>query len=971
MDLNKFIVKDDMIDYVLHEYESNWQVHDAIADDILDDLLKREWEKQQRVKYDKRKVTEIKILELLEQRIEKVRKHLNKKKQIMVINKGKEKMEELTLVELGSHLRIEESLRVQDSDKPKGNNVAGPSVVNMVEHNNSSRYNDNKGKRKHHDNTRADPNKKAKPTCWKCGKTGHIKRDCKGVNVGNKANGSGTKGSVDGSSNSLKGQNMFNKSFQVYYVTYVSEAYFVQDDDVAWWVDSGATIHLCKDRCWFKTYESLNDGSIHHMVNESTVLVHGRGYVDLRFSSGKIVSLFNVLHVPNIRKNLVSSSVLNNYGYKQPSSTSKLNDSILWHARPWNKKYFVTFIDDGSRFCYVYLVHSKDEALDKFKVFQTEVELQQGSQIKRFRTDRGGLGQGFWGEAMLTACYLLNRVPNKRNRITSYELWTKRKPNLNYLRVWGYRKVVRLPNSKLKTLGERGIECIFVGYSEHSKAFRFYVIEPNDSVSINSIIESKDAIFDENRFSSVPRPSLRIPNGTEDIGGSVVPEEVTEEVVQQPEPELKKSKRNRTPKNFGPEFQLYLIERTRDGDVDFWKEAINDEMDSIMGNNTWVLADLPPGCKPLGCKWIFKRKLKVDGSIEKFKARLVIRGFKQKSGIDYFDTYAPVSCISTIRLLIAMALIYNLIIHRMDVKTAFLNSDLDEEVLYEGHRGRGVDVILGIRIKHEGNGIAISQSHYIEKVLKKFNYIDCTPVSTPMDTSEKLMPNNGQAVSQLEYSRVISCLMYAMTCIRPDITFVVGKLSRYTSNPGTQHWQAIQRVLKYLKKTMDYRLTYTGYPSVLEGYTDASWISNTEDNSSTSGWVFMLGGGAISWASKKQTCITGSTMESEFVALAAAGKEAKWLENLLLEILLWSKPIAPISICCDSVATLAKAYSQMYNGKSRHLGIRHSMIREIITNGVISIDFVRSQQNLADHLTKGLARDLVIKSAKGMGLKSN
>ncbi|GJX52490.1 zinc finger, CCHC-type containing protein [Tanacetum coccineum] len=120
--------------------------------------------------------------------------------------------EELTLVELGSHLRIEKSLRVQDSDKPKGNNVAGPLVVNMVEHNNSSRYNDNKGKRKHHDNTKADPNKKAKPTCWKYGKTGHIKRDCKGVNVGNKANGSDTKGSVDGSSNSLKGQNMFNKS---------------------------------------------------------------------------------------------------------------------------------------------------------------------------------------------------------------------------------------------------------------------------------------------------------------------------------------------------------------------------------------------------------------------------------------------------------------------------------------------------------------------------------------------------------------------------------------------------------------------------------------------------------------------------------------------------------------------------------------------------------------------------------------
>ncbi|GJY27993.1 zinc finger, CCHC-type containing protein [Tanacetum coccineum] len=216
---------------------------------------------------------------------------------------------------LGSHLRIKESLRAQDNDKPKGNNVDGPSVVNMIEHNNSSRYNDNKGKRKHHD-TRANPNKKPKVTCWKCGKPGHLKKDCKASNVCNRANGSSTKESEDGSSNPLKGQNIFNKSHQIYYVTYVSEAFFVQDDDIAWWVDSRATMHVCKDRCWFKTYESLNDGSILHMGNESTTLVHRRGCVDLRFSSGKVVSLLNVLHVPNIRKNLVSSSILNNCGYK-------------------------------------------------------------------------------------------------------------------------------------------------------------------------------------------------------------------------------------------------------------------------------------------------------------------------------------------------------------------------------------------------------------------------------------------------------------------------------------------------------------------------------------------------------------------------------------------------------------------------------------------------------------------------------
>nr|GFB37919.1 zinc finger, CCHC-type [Tanacetum cinerariifolium] len=157
--------------------------------------------------------------------------------------------------------------------------------------------------------------------------------------------------------------------------------------------------------------------------------------------------------------------------------------------------------------------------------------------------------------------------------------------------------------------------------------------------------------------------------------------------------------------------------------------------------------------------------------------------------------------------------------------------------------------------------------------------------------------------------------------------------------------------------------------SVLEAYSDASWINHVEDSSSTSGWVFLLGGGVIPWASKKQTCITGSTMEFEFVALAAAGKEEEWLRNLIHEIPIWPKPIAPIYIRCDSAPTMARVYIQIYNGKSTHLGVRHSMVRELIKNGVISIEFVRTQHNLVDHLTKGLARDLVYKSVLGIGLK--
>ena len=118
-------------------------------------------------------------------------------------------------------------------------------------------------------------------------------------------------------------------------------------------------------------------------------------------------------------------------------------------------------------------------------------------------------------------------------------------------------------------------------------------------------------------------------------------------------------------------------------DVAFWKEAINDEMDSLISNNTWIIVDLPPSSKPIGCKWVFRRKYNTDGSLQTFKARLVAKGFKQKEGIDYLYTYAPVARITSICVLLALTSLYNLFVHQMDVKTAFLNGELDEEVYME------------------------------------------------------------------------------------------------------------------------------------------------------------------------------------------------------------------------------------------------------------------------------------------------
>jgi len=132
--------------------------------------------------------------------------------------------------------------------------------------------------------------------------------------------------------------------------------------------------------------------------------------------------------------------------------------------------------------------------------------------------------------------------------------------------------------------------------------------------------------------------------------------------------------------------------------------------------------------------------------------------------------------------------------------------------------------------------------------------------------------------------------------------------------------------LKYLKKIKDYGMFYSGYPSVLGGYSVVSWITCKDDYASTSSWVYLLGGRAVSWASKKQTNITDSIMATEFIALASASKEVEWLRNLLLEVALWPKPMSHLSIHCDSKIMLSKVYSHVYNGKSRHTGLRYAYI---------------------------------------------
>ena len=637
--------------------------------------------------------------------------------------------------------------------------------------------------------------------------------------------------------------------------------------------------------------------------------------------------------------------------------------------------------------------------------------------------------------------------------------------------MWGCLANVAILTPKKVKIGPKTVDCIFIGYAQNSSAYRFLVYKSEiPDIHKNTIMESRNASFFEHvfpcKFEEGPSSSKRTFE-TMNEDSQDQEQEQEEEVEDEP----RRSKRIRTEKSFGPDFLTYMLESEPQSykeavnslEGSLWKEAIKSEIDSILQNHTWELVDLPPGSEPLGHKWIFKRKMKTDGTIDKYKARLVIKGYKQNDGLDYFDTYSPVTRITSIRMVFAIAALRNLEIHQMDVKTAFLNGDLYEEIYMEQPEGfvapgqekkvcklvkslyglkqapkqwhqkfdsvvlangfkinecdkciyvkntvngyvilclyvddmlivgsddemikstkamlstrfdmkdMGLaDVILGVKILRTSGGLVLSQSHYVDKILDKFSNDDSGVARTPIDVNLHMSKNRGESVSQLEYSRVIGSLMYLMSCTRPDIAYAVSKLSRYTSNPNGDHWKGIVRVLRYLRYTRDYGLHYTRYPAVLEGYSDANWISDVKNSKSTSGYVFTLAGAAISWKSSKQTVIARSTMESEFIALDKCGEEAEWLRNFLEDIPRWPKPVTAISIHCDSQSAIGRAQNVMYNGKSRHIRRRHNTIRQLISTRVISVDYVKSKDNIADPLTKGLNRELVEKSSRGMGLK--
>ncbi|KAK4388267.1 Copia protein [Sesamum angolense] len=401
--------------------------------------------------------------------------------------------------------------------------------------------------------------------------------------------------------------------------------------------------------------------------------------------------------------------------------------------------YFITFTEDHSRYGYVYLMRYKSEAFVRFKEFRLEVENQTNRKIKTLRSDRGGeylsgefidylkengivsqwtppgmpqlngvaesrnrtlldmirsmmsfteLPLSFWGYALETAARLLNIAPSKTVAQTPYQIWHGKPTSYKYLRVWGNLAYVkRLVGDKLDA---RSSLCRFIGYPKETAGYYFY--DPTEQ----KVFVSRNAVFLERGFpTDTRRDELLLEESSEapqpNAGTSSAPDVSTDNV-----PILRRSARVPQPPErygfLGVTGQLDNDSKTygeavSNIDSGKWLEAMKSEMDSMSSNQVWTLVDQPKGVTPVGCKWFYKRKIGADREVTTFKARLVAKGYTQTPRDDFEETFSPVAMAKSIRIMLVIAAWYDYEIWQMDVKTAFLNSFVEEEIYMDQPEG--------------------------------------------------------------------------------------------------------------------------------------------------------------------------------------------------------------------------------------------------------------------------------------------
>ena len=222
------------------------------------------------------------------------------------------------------------------------------------------------------------------------------------------------------------------------------------------------------------------------------------------------------------------------------------------------------------------------------------------------------------------------------------------------------------------------------------------------------------------------------------------------------------------------------------------------------------------------------------------------------------------------------------------------------------------------------------------------------------------------------YASVVGSLQYAQVCTRPDLAFITGVLSRYQENPGLEHWKMIKKALRYAQGTKDYMLIYRRSDSLeIKGYSDADFAGDRDDRKSTSGYIFTLAGGAISWKSSKQSIVASSTMYAEFIACFEAMGQAIWLKKFVPDLKVVDCIHKPLKMYCDNQPSVFYAHNNKSSNAAKTIEIRYYVVKDKIQDQTISLEHIRTKDMLADPLTKGLPPNVFKEHLAGMGLRES
>lgn len=511
---------------------------------------------------------------------------------------------------------------------------------------------------------------------------------------------------------------------------------------------------------------------------------------------------------------------------------------------------------------------------------------------------------------------------------------------------------------------------------------------------------------------------------------------------------------------------------------DKWRKSMQEEFNSLLLNQTWDVVNLPANRKAIHTRWVYRIKKNEAGHITKYKSRLVAKGFSQKYGIDYFETFSPVAKATTFRLLIALSTVLTLTCLQTDISTAFLNGTVEEDIFinlpegfenetleaasiqkgtfcnpvcklkkslygikqaprnwnmeikswltitmqlqqskfdpclfiqknsneewdllvliyvddiiaagksrgcaqtfmdalttkYKASEVQDLNWMLGMKVEQDLNkGISkISQKQLIQDKVQLFGLQQSKPVSTP------LTPNFNnydiQPSQKLEpFREIIGGLMYLATTTRPDIMFAVSLLSRYLDCYSTSQFAEAKRVLNYLKCTQDFALTFQKSKGLNpQIYVDADFNSDPVTRKSVSGYAITIAGAAISYQSKKQKTTALSSMEAEYIAVAELVQEVLWLSGLYQE--LGIQLSTPILINEDNQSCIAYSKNDVNHGRAKHIDIKYHFVKDLIKEGKIKLQYIESNDNIADIFTKALSKPSFEKHRKGLGLLTN